>query len=50
MKREVEKTLTISHGSAVWIAELKMRYRAMQIWAAVAINSALREFGRISVA
>lgn len=50
MKRRAEKTLTIAHGSAVWIGELEVRYWVIQIGAAVAVNSALREFDRISVA
>ena len=41
-------TLVKSGGEAqaytVWIADLKRRYRAMQIKAAVAVNSALIEF------
>lgn len=33
-----------ARGYAAWIAELKRRYRATQIMAAVAVNSALIEF------
>ena len=51
MKKETRKknsTLVKSDGVAqaytVWIADLKRRYRATQIKAAVAVNSALIEF------
>ena len=41
LPREVADT---RHGYAKWIADLKKRYRATQIKAAVAVNSALIEF------
>ena len=50
MKRGLNKSVsgdtkrTIGQSYAEWIAELKRRYRAMQIKAAVAVNSALIEF------
>ena len=50
MKWKAEKTLTIAYGSAEWIGELKVRYWAMQFRAVVVVDSALREFDRISVA
>ena len=42
MKMENEGLVTAEYSS--WLAELKKRYRATQIKAAVAVNSALLEF------
>ena len=50
MKRNLKNTapVTVKQGDgqsyAAWIADLKRRYRATQIKAAVAVNSALIEF------
>lgn len=44
MKKTSKVEMSRSRGYAKWIGELKKRYRAMQIKAAVAVNSALIEF------
>ena len=43
--RQAKRSTSVESASyASWIAELKHRYRAVQIKAAVAVNSALIEF------
>ena len=44
MKKTGKVAVPLSRGYAKWIGELKKRYRATQIKAAVAVNSALIEF------
>ena len=44
VKKSVVENLPKGRSYAAWIAELKRRYRATQIKAAVAVNSALIEF------
>ena len=39
-----DKTMAMPKGYTAWIAELKKRYRATQIKAAISVNSALIEF------
>ncbi|MBR5624385.1 hypothetical protein IKW72_05215 [bacterium] len=41
MKKQFQK---ISRSYAAWISDLKKRYRATQVKAALAVNSALIEF------
>ena len=44
MKKASKAGVLLSRGYAKWVSELKKRYRATQIKAAVAVNSALIEF------
>ena len=44
MKKTRNVEMARSRGYAKWIGELKKRYRATQIKAAIAVNSALIEF------
>ena len=42
--KKPNKTVAMPKGYTAWIGELKKRYRATQIKAAIAVNSALIEF------